>query len=204
MNITVKVDVDAAVRSVRGIADSQIPWATALALTRTAEQVRDKVITGLPGKFTLRNTWWRARTRYGFNVGVAKKHDHRAWVYTRAPWMQLQETGGIKTPRGKMIAIPTSNVRRTKTQMITRCQRPCALLRKGKRKGFFAETKSGQLAIFQRTGRHRYPIRAMYQLRPTAKISERLMMLKTAQATVPEVWQKNFTEAFNEAIRTAK
>ncbi len=41
----------------------------------------------------------------------------------------------------------------------------------------------------------------MYQLRPTAKISERLMMLKTAQATVPEVFEKNFTDAFNEAIR---
>ncbi len=204
MNITVKVDADAAIRSVKGIADSQLPFAIALALTKTAEDVRNEIVTGLPGKFTLRNTWWRARTRYGFNVGVAKKHDHRAWVFTRAPWMGLQETGGIKTPRGKMIAIPTSNVRRTKTQMITRGQRPGALLRKGKRKGFFAETKSGQLAIFQRTGRHRYPIRAMYQLRPTAKISERLRMVRTAQETVPKVWEKNFTDAFNEAIRTAK
>ena len=43
------------------------------------------------------------------------------------PFLNRQELGGVKLPRGNWVAVPTKLVRRTKTQLIRKADRPAQL-----------------------------------------------------------------------------
>lgn len=187
-------------RFLNDLQKKQIPFATAKALTDTANQARDEIVKHLQDKFTLRTAWWKPRTRYGINVQAAKKTSLTAEVFTRAPWMALQETGGMKTPRGRNIAIPSSFVKRSKRDLITQANRPRNL-----KNSFIARSKSGQETIFQRIGRGRdRTIRPMYFLEKRAQIEPAFQFAQTAQRVANERWAKNFAKAIDFALRTAK
>lgn len=200
-------------------APNQIRYAFARSLTMTAKDGQAAVLEKLPTQFALRTPWYKPGGKYGFRIKSATKSMLRAEIYTDAMWMQRQEEGGIKTPHGKMLAIPTMNVRRTKRDLIPVSQRPRALIggqtvvintKSGKKEKYYKKNKnafigpmkSGKLAIWLRQGTgHK---KMMYVLIPKAKVSPRLFFYATTNKTIAERFHANFWFCFKEAIRTAK
>lgn len=200
MDFAIRIEgLDKVVKSLNDLEKRQVPFATAKALTMTEKDAQAEVLESLPKQFTLRTAWYKPSSPLGFKITPATKTKLQSEIYTKAPFMSLQETGGIKTPKGEMIAVPTENVRRSKKDRILRSQRPAYLLHQAKRRAFIM--KQG---IWQRTGRGRGTLRLMYALVPKAKISSRLHFYQTCRGVVERRFKQNFDKAFAEAMRTAK
>lgn len=177
----------------------QLPFATALALTRTIQDAQTDVVSDLPNEFTLRGSWFKPRTKFGINIRPAKKDNLVAYIGTNAPWIEIQEEGGKKKPAGKMLAIPTANIRKKPTQRIGLGRLPRKLKRT-----FVINTKSGPV-LFQRKGKgKRSKIFAVYVLEPDANVKKVAPIYDPTVKTVERVWDKNFISAFEKAIATMK
>jgi len=191
MQFNIKVDASEALKHLNDVAKKQLPFACSLALNRSSEKARDKFVEKLPQKITLRTSWWKPKNKWGFNVRNSNKHNLTAVVYTRAPWMSLHETGGLKTPQKKAIAVPTSYVKTTKRGLISKANKPAGMKNKFIKDGI----------IFKRMKKS---IRPMYSLTPSARIKAVLGFKTTIAKEVNRVWPDEFNKAFNEAKRTAK
>ncbi len=219
MNIEIR-GLNEAIKYMSDLQKNQLPFATAKALTMTAKDVQAEVIKTLPERFTLRTPWYKTWP-YGFLITPAIKTRLEATVYSKAPFMTLQEEGGVKTPRGRMIAVPTNNIRRTKRDLIKEDQRPAYLLKgyrlrgaskakgmgkRAERSGNIAFIKeiNGVLGIWQRVGRGKDTTRLMYTLIPRADIQPRLFFYQTGKKVVDMKFNQNFGTAMNDALRTAK
>jgi hypothetical protein len=198
IQMSIKVDAKPALKHLDAVARKQIPYATSLALNRSSENARDKFLGVLPQRITLRTSWWKARSRFGFNVQYSHK---RTWpnlftiIYTRAPWMALHETGGVKKPMKRALAVPTAQVRRTKTGRISKAQRPAGM------KNTFIKEVNGKPVLFKRLKRGIVP---MYVLTPSSRISPVLRFSRTISTEVTRSFPGEFSRAFEEARRDAK
>jgi len=180
--------------------EKQIPFAAALALTRTAKEVQRAEIDHIRETFTVRGSWLREGGKFGVGIVPASKNNLVAVVESRAPWLEAHEEGTTRSPEGSHFAIPQKDVRRTKTQVIARSQRPKALKR-----AFKVETKRGVPLLLQRVGRGKSSIlRVMYKLTGRAKIDPKLQFVDTGRVVIERVWRRIFDEAIAHAIRTAR
>lgn len=144
-----------------------IRFGTALGLTRAAQAGQKLVISNLENTFTLRGNWYKPSNKMGIRINTATKTKLVSAVKTQADWLLPHEEGRPKFPMGRFFAVPTSNVRRTKRDIIRKNQRPREL----KRSFLLITRKRGIPMIFQRRGRgKRSEIFAMYKLIPKAKI----------------------------------
>jgi hypothetical protein len=183
--------------------DKQVTFATALALTQTAKDAQGAVIGDIESTFTVRNNWDKPSNKFGIRITPATKDHLTSVVRTDADWLNLHEEGGIKIPEGHFIAIPTSNVRRTKKQIVQKGQRPKALF--GKRDFLILTKKNRRPVLFQRFGRgKRSDIKAMYVLVPRGQIKRESTVFDPVQKTVERVFGQNFSKALQRAIATAK
>lgn len=179
------------------LATRQVPFATAKALTRTAQDARDAVRAELPKRFTIRSGWVAG----GIRIVPASKNDWPravAWVGSRDPFMELQETGGVKTPakgaRNLAIPTPTTTARRTGSGRIPASRKPRALLDKP---GVYVAGK----AIRRRKRRRSADgPETLYLLRPRATLKPRFGFQDTVEKTVAKVYAARFREAFEAAI----
>jgi hypothetical protein len=174
----------------------QFPFASALALTRTAQDAQLEERRELPRRFTIRNNW----VSQGIRIKTASKADLQAVVFQRDDFMQLQETGGTKTPRGRSLAIPES-VRTNKKGIVTRGQRPRALLSKP---GVFIATIGAIRGIWQRPTRRRVPLKLLYVLKSSVAVRPRFEFVETATRVVFQRFARQFELAFDRAIKTAR
>lgn len=179
----------------------QLPFAIAKALTQTAKDAQSAILGELPQKFTIRGTWSNPKNKYGVKIKPATKTKQTAEVGTNADWLKLQETGGVKTPKGENIAIPTANVRRTKRQIIQRSQRPRAL--RGKR-DIVLKTKRGAVLFQRKYKGKRSTLVPLYNLEPRARIRRVSPIIEPAKRTVRLRFKANFINALADAMKTAK
>jgi hypothetical protein len=84
-----------------------LPYATAVALTRTAKRAQTKIRRNLPRRFIIRKKW----VGKGVQIKPATKKRHVAVIFSRDEFMVRQEEGGIKRPKGRHIAVPGSGIR---------------------------------------------------------------------------------------------
>ena len=188
-------------RWIDGVARRQIPFATALALTRVARVAREDVVLGLPLHFVVRGPKLAQSIRWK----PASKTDWprpQSVVYTLAEALVLQESGGIKVPRKRALAIPGAGTRPTVETRITASKRPAAVLRK---RGYFLGTikggvNAGAPAILQRVGAGRYPLRVAYLLRPRGEVKARLGFVDTVRLRVESTLPREFLRAMDEAF----
>lgn len=207
--MTVQVRVTTNLKEFQGwislAATKQIPFATALALTRTAKTAREVVVFGLPARFTVRGQKLAQSIRY-------KPANKRDWprpsssVYTLAEALVLQELGGTKRPRRRDLAIPGAGTRPTAQTTISKAKRPAAVL---KRRGYFlGHLKSGPSAgadaILQRVGPDRYPLRVSYLLRPRGEVKPALGFADSVERSARSVLPGNWLAAMNEAFASSK
>jgi hypothetical protein len=175
----------------------QFTFALAAALTATAKEAQSVVIADIEGTFTVRTNWDRPSNAMGIKVLPATKDDLSAALVTRADWLQLHESGGDKIPAGEFIAVPTSNVRRTKRDIIRKSQRPRALRAD---RTVVLPLKNGEKMIFQRVGKGKNSkLVAMYRLIPRANIKEQSTFL----APAVQVYEKRFAIILEEKLKLA-
>lgn len=188
----------------------QLPFATALALTRTAQEAQEAERDEIPRRFETRGTYLER----GVRIKAATKRAPQAAVFWRAPGgaarrsfadtLARHETGGVKAPRGRALAIPVAEPRRTKGGKIRKAALPAALLKR--KRTFVAPFNRGADAgIFQRVGKRRYPIRLLYHLTSeTVRIRERWEFVDTARELARREYPKQFGKAFAKAIATRR
>jgi len=197
--ITLEVKIDLAALNGK---INQVPFAVALALTRTAQDAQAEVRRGLRSRFTLRNTF----VEKGILFSAAKKDTLSATVYSRDDFMILQEKGGVKTPRGSSLSIPIEAG--TKKGIIRGSDRVRALSSKP---GVFRARIGGVDGLWQRLQRlskakkaagHR--LKLLYVFKPSVPIRARFGFADTVRKIVRERFTRQLGLAVEQAVRTAK
>jgi hypothetical protein len=178
--------------------DKQIIFAAAQALTFTAKDAQTAVIENITANFIVRGKWYLPSNAFGVKVTRATKQNLSVEVKSKADWLILQQTGGTKSPKRKAIAVPTTNVRRTKRDIIQKGQRPRNL-----KNAFIIKTSKGP-ALARRTGKKRYPIKIMYFLEPNVKIRKRRTFFEPVSDTFKRRFFKTFADALANAVKSAK
>ena len=169
----------------------------------TAKEIQTETIKTIEGTFTVRTNWNKPSNALGVRVKPATKQQLETWIGTAADFLEkfVREPAGsivLKIPQGEFLAIPTTNVRRTKRDIIRATQRPQKL--RGKR-DFVLPMKSGKgFVLFQEQGRGINTKRvALYILVPRAKIREKDVLFGPAK----RVFEKRFPQIYENQLRRA-
>lgn len=184
-------------RTFESIRTKQIPFATAVALTKTARDANLAVRPTLAKRFTLR----RKGLEKGWRSTRANKKDWpriEAGVGSKEGFWKLHEYGGTKKPENasKMV-IPTRATKRGKTGKITPANRPTALLQKGK--AIVTPT-----AILKTKAKKRDPRRILFLRRKSVRVKKRLGARKTILVETRRVYPGHFERELAAAIQTAR
>jgi hypothetical protein len=192
-------DVSQVLKAQDDLVTSQLPFATARALTLTAQDAQTAIRAGMPSHFTIRNAW----SQRGIIVKPASKDviPYRSAVMVGDMWnyLFLQESGGEKTPTASMhIAVP-EDIRSSPSQILRRSMRPKALL--ARKDVFIKDLGGGNQAIYQRLSGNR--LKLLYILTPETHIKPRLGLADTALKIGNERWAINFAASLEAALATA-
>lgn len=201
LSINVESNISAFTKAMDAFGKDQIPFATSGALNDTAFIVRKTVVEDTyPRAFNVRNKRFPG---VAFKVEKANKRKLEAKIFDKLEkdYFQRHAVGGIKTPKGKTISIPTDEIKLS-SRGVSKGRRPRALLAGGKR-AFRQKTKSGQDVIMQRKGRDRYPVRVLYLQEPSAKINQTFDFYKDAQFVAQRNFNKRFAINLVKARKTA-
>ena len=181
----------------------QLPFAQALALTRTAAKAQKKIRRDLPDRFTLRNKY----VSTGVRMEKATKKRPEAAVFWRGrkgrskfgDQLALQATGGKKSPRGRTIAL-RRGAKRGKGGTTPLSQQPAALLKK---KNVFIKDVRGGAGILQRVRGGR-PRLLYFLKRGAVNIPKRWEFRETVRDEAQRIYRKEFGRAFAKALATGK
>jgi hypothetical protein len=192
-------DVSQVLKAQDDLVNKQLPFATARALTLTAQDAQTAIRAAMPSKFTIRNTW----SQRGIIVKPADKNviPARSAVMVGDMWNYLfmQESGGEKTPTSSQhIAVP-EDIRSSPSQILRSQLRPKALL--ARKDVFIKDLGGGNQAIYQRLSGAR--LKLLYILTPETHIKPRLGLAETALKIGNERWAINFAASLQAALLSA-
>ena len=181
--------------------EKQLRFASAQALTRTAQDAQEEVKRQLPERFTIR-TGWLAK---GVRIRPASRNNLKASVLVKDAFMALQETGGDKTsPFGDALGVPVG-ARPTPTSVTRPSKFPGALLAK---KGFFIAPivhGSRTMGVWKRTGKGRGErMTLMYVFERKVRLKPRFGFHETVRKVAVERFPHRFTEALRQALASAR
>lgn len=209
VDLRIDLELSPTLRALDDLKRKQIPFATALALTRTAQHAQREIKRDLPRRFELRSPF----VERGVRIEAATKAKLEAAVLWRGPQgskfglsLARQETGGSKRPYSRAIpggylALPR-DVKRDGRGIIPRSQRPGALL---KRKRVYIQQDAGRgAAIMQRGTKGAPPVMLYYLEKRPARIKPRFHFRETAVAAARKVFKKEFGKAFAKAIASRR
>lgn len=182
----------------------QLRFAIAHAQTRLAAELQKTMRARMEEVFTIRSRY----VLTSLKMEKATPQNLQAKVYHAMDFMEIQETGGTKFPRGKYIAIPLKTVLRTPKGMIKLSDRP-------KRLGDRAEVVEveGKLYLSLKKGRNRFngtklkngaKFSLLYRLIPQAHLKKRLGLEETGDALVASRFAPILDETLAAAVRTAQ
>jgi hypothetical protein len=205
--VTVQTNAPALARALRYLAMEQLPFATAVALTRVAQDARAEVVRNLPDHFKIRSK----RVVAGVRIERANKKDWpnvHAKVGTADEFMALQVTGGTKRPqRGAAhIAVPTRLVtsRRTGSGAVPKPLKPRQL--RNREDVFVAQQE-----IRKRLGKRSKgallnlgELGTFYNLVTEAHIKPRWPLPKEVETSATSTYGAHFERELTAAIRSAR
>ena len=115
LQISVRSDVDKALKGISVLQRKQVPFAASLGLTNTAKKVlkveQCMMVKQLdrPTPFTVEGVRWQGANKVDFKLG--RLHSRVYLMPKQAEYLSFQIEGGARTPKGTAIAVPTSNVK---------------------------------------------------------------------------------------------
>ena len=186
----------------------QLPFAFSKTLNDTAFQVR-KTVTGptYNRAFDVKNRKFAGQSFRVFKSTKRKLEASVTQVKVRQLYrgnLKMHAEGGVKRPRAGNIAIPSDKIKakRTRTGRIGQANRPRQLLEKPRT--FIAVMPSGKRGIWQRRGKKRLPIDLLYTLDKSVRITKEYMFFEDGSKVVRKKLQRNFSKAFDQAMKTRK
>lgn len=206
MEIDVRTNVKEMTKKLDAIQKKQVPFATSLALNMTGDDVAQS-LTGAMKQYLDRPTPFTLNafmTKSGRFKGVkARKNSLTAILIpgaAQAEYLHYQVFGGTRNPKGKKIAIPTSNARLNKYGNIP--NRKSGLIKKPSKQ--FIATIKGVTGVWEKYGRGGKQIKLVHGFEDNVTYQPRFPMFRIAQKTVNRRFNRNFTKALNRALATAK
>lgn len=195
LSISVKSDVKKFTRGLTKIQKKQIPFATARALTWTAQDAQREIIERIQRAFNVTKKWWLKQQPTGVKIQPAKKTRLISSVYTGAYFAKLQEDGGTKRPhKTRNLLVPTTNVPKSR-----RKSGGAGIMLKNKR--VFSTPKG----IYRRKGSKKKPIiQPLFVRSPSADIRPRFGFKRTAERTVKRRFKRNMERSLGKALKTAR
>lgn len=196
MHLSVKSNIAQFRRQMRREQRSQLPFATAVALTRTGKDAKAAVEKKLPDVFD-RPTPFTQR-------GVAALPASKRRMYSRvlikdaqAKYLKLQEDGGTRRPAGRALVIPFS-ARRNRYGNIARG----GVRRLLARDDTFSGVVRGIGGIWQRRRDGTVVLLVAYEDQATYR--PRFGFAKTVDEIARQRFDAHFRAAFSEAMETAR
>ena len=196
IQFSVKSDIDAAIRQVEAKFRNQVPFATAKALTRTAQDVQRAIVDQLPAVFDRPTPF----TMRGVGITYATKATLTSRVFLRdiqREYLQLQVTGGVELPKKVALVVPAGidlnaygNLPRNKVKSLLA------------RKDVFSGRVRGVGGIWQRTANGGLKLLIAYE--PKATYRRRFPFGAIARETIERRILPNFRAALAQAIGTAR
>jgi hypothetical protein len=212
---------------------AQLPYATSVAINRTLDTAQAAIRTSLPEHFTIRRKDFIERTIYIGPKDRARKDNliGTVRVNPERDFLAKFETGGEKHSKsGKALAVPVIRAR-DKTMIIRRSD-PLALkklleaidarggkVKQRRKKGqppptamgdvFILKTAKGTLVMQRpvsgpdRVG-NRSNLKVLYAFKDEVPIDDDLHFAETAMKAAVGVWNKNFLDAIDLAMGTAR
>ena len=194
IELNVKGDIRQVTRYLNKVQKRQVPFAIALALTRTVQDAQKSIQSAIPHIFKTTKKWWAKSQPTGIKIRPATKANLTASVYTNAPFAELQEEGGTKRPRKRFLAVPT------KATPKSRRKAGGASITMKQKKTFTTEA-----GIFRRKGGKRsQTIEKLFTFTKQARIKPRFGFKGIARKVARRRFKKNFEMALAKALRTAR
>jgi hypothetical protein len=209
MEFDVRFFVKDAMQYMSRVQKSQIPYATMVALSRTARDMRLRIVDMIPERFNVTRKWWLPRQPTGIRTQTATKANLSAAIYSRAYFLPLQEDGGVKFPDvGRGLLIPTyltPKRARISGRHDLILDGPRTLRKGGKAGGSPIFTmKSGKMGVFRRKTKKRLPVNMMYTFKPSALVRKRFGFAKEIERHVYKTFKLHFFDALANAVRTMR
>lgn len=174
----------------------EIPFAVAVALTRTARDARATLAAELPQHFQIRTPYTARRLRFT----QATKRSWSAEVGHLSEYMKLQTEGGRKLPRKRVVGVPTAKLRQgSPSGATTRNLWPSKLVKQG---AFTLPTRSGSLALYRRL--QDGSLERLYVLAQSVDVKARWSFYETVERVARERWPINFQEAMTAGVARAR
>lgn len=196
LQFSVKTDVDRVVRQIDARFQRQVPFATAKALTATAQDVQKAITAELPIVFD-RPTPFTLRA---VAIAMATKASLRSRVFLRdiqREYLQLQIVGGVRTPKKRALVMPAGvalnsfgNIPRNKIKQLLA------------RKDVFSGNVRGIGGIWQRTSDGRLKLLIAYE--PQARYERIFPLGLIAQRTIERRLIPNLRASLERAIASAR
>lgn len=197
MQLNVRSNIKEWTAGMNDIQRRQVPYALSRALNDTAVSVQGAEVENVQKVFRNKKNWWnKGNRRTGIRVNFSGKKRLEAEVYTNAPFAQLQEEGGIKTPRKRYLAIPNP-------------QSPKYLQKAGGVKKALAQPKTfigsygggDNAAVYQRKASG---LKVLFVMAPQANVRPVMNYMDTAMTRAKRDFKDNFAARFRQAMATAR
>ena len=208
--INVKTNLKVVEKALDAFGKNQIPFAMANTLNDAAFQIRKNTIENVWTKdVKVKNTSFMKAVMMPIKgTNRATKRKLRAIVQNypsgnrHKDFLQRLAVGGIKSPRGRSIAIPASDMPLRAKGGVTARNRPRPLLDRPK---VFRQRVSGQDMILQRTTKKPYPLKRLYILEQgSVKIDNQFSFYEDADRLASKVMRENFRKNFARAKASAR
>jgi hypothetical protein len=220
MQISFEHDIAKVLPKLDAIGQKQLPFAIARALTQTTKEAQAAVRADMPRKFTIRRQW----VVQGIRIIPATKANLTAILYTKDPFMERQEGGGVKTGkpgggnftsnnlpsktgfpvrgvgRGR-VAVPTQNVLRSKRDIIRRSELPAGL---GSKAFVIAGNAGTQLLARRFAKGKRAGLQVLYVLKGQTFVKPRLELREIGSRVAKQRFPEIFARSIADAIANAK
>lgn len=192
----IKID-SASLQNAVNYAQRQITFACAAGLSKTVKDIQDELRQQLPDRFTIRTSW----VARGIQISTASKANLSAAVRVMDPFMEAQETGGLKRSQaGRAMGIPVG-ARATPTDVTRPTNYPGRMLQ---RPGYFIaplRTGSPVKAVWRRIGKGKTTrVKLMYVFSHAVRIKPRFEFVKTATSVALRQFPRRFAEVLQSAL----
>lgn len=202
MQMTIKSDIDKAIKQVGKFYAQQVPFAASVALNNTANDIR-KVEQGAMHRDLDRPT---KTTVGGVRVSRSSKRKLEAVVFIIPhinKFIRHQIHGGSRAPRGKVEAVPV-RIRLNQYGNIPG-RRKHKLAKLISKPDTFSGTIKGVSGIWKRgKGRNRHRVTLLVAYEPRVQYHPRFDFYGHAERTAGRRWNRNMNRALQNAIRTAR
>lgn len=203
MQINVSSNISTVAKAIDAFGKNEIPFATHRALNDTAFAVRNHIVKKTyPQSFNVKNKGFA-----GAMFRVERSPSKRklvASVFDRLgrEYMVDQAEGGVKTPRGRSIAIPGLDRPVARGRASYERNKPRTVLGRPRA---FRQLVGGQEMILERRTKKRYPLKRLYLLeQQSVRIPKRFPFYEEARKRVQRDFDKFFANRFAQAKRSPR